>query len=294
MKGSYSLSVILLLSFAGSANAQRIVPRGANRKNEKTAIASRFKLNQFEGKWQEVKRVNEHKKELDFKDTALLYFTEAGTKVETSTTTEMKKKGMRLKGEVLLEEDDLLIVAADEYTIKSVGNDEMVLEGEDNNDHFFKKVEIFGTETIAKNVAAEEAINAADKEKAAANKIVVNIHSLVGNWSVYKREAKPGVITASSMLIKYLDIKSKTSDSTLQGNITVFKSGKSEILPCAVALRGSDIHIEAGSKTFNLPVCLADGKELILGNSGLKYYLKLLDFNCPFSITICAVLHNSA
>jgi hypothetical protein len=226
-----------------------------------TEIPSKYSLAQFQGKWQEYKRTDHNNNPVSFNDSLLLAFTDSN-KVETKTNLNNR---MTMKGTAEIDPGDILTAAADEYKIVSVSQDEIVLDDEDQYIHWFKKVNQFFYESLGKNQVNQDSYT---------TPIQATIVDIIGNWSVYKRDAKPGAITDDMFLIKYLNITTKTGDNTATGIITFYKGENSQQLPVTVTLNGTNIKIIAGQNTWDLSVYKADGKEFIFGNPGLLYFCK--------------------
>jgi hypothetical protein len=266
--------IIILFSIActltlATAHAQRqgvkrkgVTPVNVGNKPE-TKFTYDYKLEQFKGKWQEVKRNYKNNNPAPVTDTIFLYFKD-DNKVET-------KDGSKtyIKGEAAIEAPgNILVAAADIYTIVSVSNDMIVLDDGDEFIHTLKKVNRFWSETVGKDPVSQEAFD---------NPIHASAPNLVGNWAVYRRQAAPGAVEANTMLIKHLKIKEATSEHTATGEITCYTNEKSETLPCTVTINGSAIDISTATYKWNFPVYKADGKELVFGTKGkLLYFAKPL------------------
>ena len=254
----------LLFSFA-KISAQAVHRKGVapidKSKPADSTKAADYTVSQLKGKWQEYKRTDYHGNAIDFGDSLLLNFT-GDDKVETKTSV---SNSMSMVGIASIDGDNNLTVASDAYTIKAFGKNEMVLDDNDQYLHQFKKVDEFWYEMIENKPAAAAAQDTAVK---------VAIQNTLGNWSIYKRQAKPGAITNNMELIKYLNIKTKTTDSTAVGNITIYEGETSQQLPCTVSISGSTIKIIAGQNKWQLSVFQADANNFIFGNSGLMYFCK--------------------
>jgi large exoprotein involved in heme utilization and adhesion len=260
--------LVLMLFVCTSVTAQRVKRKGVTpvnvSKNQKTdSTKYKYTIEQLNGKWQEIKRTAGNKTIMPITDTIYLWFKEEN-KVET-------KDGAKtyLRGEAVIDPPgNILIAAADVYTIISVGNDELVLDDPDKIRHTFKKTNQFWHETLGKKPVQHESFG---------NPVTPTIAGITGNWSVYRRQSKPGAVTANTMLIKRLKISTATSDQTASGEITCYSNEKSETLPCTVTINGSNMIIEAGNYNWRFPVYKADGKELVFGDMGkLVYYAKTL------------------
>ena len=263
MKSKYFLFYILML-LSSISNAQQVhrkgvtpVQRGSN-SSTKTAD---YTLTQFIGKWQEFKRTDYRGNEVGFTDSLQLNFTDSD-KVETRTSI---SNTMTMTGVANIDGDNTLTAAADSYTIKAFGKNQMILDDDDQYLHQFKKVDTFWYEMLGKTPIKQDTYDTLIK---------TSITTLLGKWSVYKRQAKPGAISDDMEIIKYINITSKTTDSTASGNVTFYKGQSSQQLPCTVTISGSNIKIVAGQSKWELSIFQADGSNFIFGNSGLLYFSK--------------------
>jgi len=220
-----------------------------------------YSLAQLKGKWQEFKRTDYHGNDVSFGDSLLLNFTDSD-KVETKTSI---SNSMTMTGTANIDGDNTLTAAADQYTIKSFGKNEMVLDDNDQYLHEFKKVDLFWYELLGKTSVKQDTYDTSVK---------VKVSTILGDWTVYKKQAKPGFITGDTPLIKYLNLTNKTSDSTASGELTFYKGESSQQMPCTITLSGTNIKIVAGQNSWDLSVYQADADNFIFGNSGLLYFSK--------------------
>jgi hypothetical protein len=152
MKTKYFLFFMLLFSFIINANAQyrrrgETLQSPGNKTKSKKAD---YTIDQFKGKWQEIERIYKvDSSSVSFKDSIQLIFSDS-SKVQTRTST---NSPMTMNGEAEIENDNLLTVAADEYTVKSLTATELILDDNDKFIHRLKKVDHFWFETIGKNPA---------------------------------------------------------------------------------------------------------------------------------------------
>lgn len=246
------MAFVLLAAF--TADAQRVGRKGTTplmRGQKPGDQKADFTLDQFQGKWQEVSRKTLKGKSAAIKDTIYLSFTE-GDKVDT-------REGNKpnVKGDADIDIDNTLLAAADIYTIKSVSESEIVLDDQENFIHTFKKVDNFWFEKVGNLAVAIDTFKTVTEYDAA---------NLMGEWMVYRRQAKPGEVKAPTMLIKYLKIKNKVNETTFSGNITVYEKEKTEELPCTITIYKTGMQVVAGTYSWYLPIYKADGKELVFGN----------------------------
>lgn len=152
MKTKYILLITILFAFVMNANAQykrrgeTLQSMGKNSKPKKPD----YTIAQFKGKWQEIERRDRKDSSLiSFNDSIQLTFSDS-SKVRTKSST---NSPITMDGEAMIENDNLLTVAADEYTVKSLTATELVLDDNDKYIHRLKKVDHFWFETIGKDPA---------------------------------------------------------------------------------------------------------------------------------------------
>jgi hypothetical protein len=150
-----------------------------------------------------------------------------------------------------------------------VTKDQIVLLDQDDTTHYFKKVKMFTYETAPDYVPAKD-------PSVPKTAIVISIGNLMGNWTVYKREAKPGYITATTIVLKYLNITKKIDVDNASGTATIYSGETSQEVPCTVMIHGKNIKIATANIIYDLPVKVADGKELDFGTTDMMYYCKQL------------------
>jgi hypothetical protein len=225
-----------------------------------------YSLPQFYGKWQETKRVG-NKKSVAFLDTTLLIFNENKT-VETRKTTD-DKMALRMIEKASIDDENVLMSADQDYTAMSVTKDQIVLLDQDDTTHYFKKVKMFAYETAAGYVPAKD-------PSVPKQDVSVSIGNIMGNWTVYKREAKPGYITSTTIVLKYLNITKKIDANNASGTATIYSGETSQEVPCTILIRGKNIKISTANIIYDLPVKVADGKEFDFGTTDMMYYCKQL------------------
>jgi hypothetical protein len=265
MPAKYFLFLVVMFSFIIQSNAQ-YKRRGETlqTRGKKSAKPKKpdFTIAQFKGKWQEFERRNRSDSSVvAFNDSIQLKFIDSN-KVQTRTSI---VTSMTLVGVAEIGDDNLLTVAADEYTVKSLTNNAMVLDDNDQFIHALKKVDSFWFETLGKLSVKQDEYS---------TPITVGINSILGKWSVYRRRAKPGATSEHTLLIKYLNILSKADEHTAAGDISFYQGQSSQQLPCTVTLNGSNIKIVAGKNTWSLSVYQADANNFVFGNSDLLYFSK--------------------
>jgi hypothetical protein len=261
--------LVLTMFFITTANAQTrrvkrqgVTPIQTGASNQ-SKITYTYKADQFKGKWQEVKRFYKNQQPASIVDTVFLFF-KGDNKAETRDGTKTF-----MKGDVMIETPgNILVVAADVYTIISVSKDTIVLDDQEEFVHTLVKVEKFWHETVGKVAIVSDAFD---------NPVNPSIQNLMGNWGVYRRQSKPGALDAGTLLIKHLKIKEAKGANTATGEITVYTNQQSEQLSCTVTINGTNMLIKTEKQSWIFPVYKADGKELVFGDkSKLIYFAKPL------------------
>ena len=257
------MSFGVLLSCTISSNAQ--VVKKVKRKGVQPVNVTRppvngstYSLEQFNGKWQEISRRDRtNDSGVDFDDT--LYFIFSGN----NDLYTRNGVNLSLKGKADLEPGNVLTTGADEYIIRSLDTKKAVLDDGEKYIHILVKKEIFSYELLPTDSIAPEKFT---------SPVQVNHSDIIGKWTVYRREAKPGG-AVHEPLLKTLTIENK-SDNEPNGKITFYLPDKSETVPCRVTLQGTKIHIISSKRSWSMDVYKADKKEFIFGGPGLMYYCK--------------------
>lgn len=217
-----------------------------------------FTSSQFVGKWQEIVRSYKGKASMRYSDTIYLNFI-SNTKVTT-------KRGMEssMEGEVAIDNPgNILLAAADVYTIVSVNNDTALLDDQEDYVHTFIKVPQFNFENFGKNVVKQDEYT---------TPITATLSQLLGKWSVYKKTAKPGVINPPTNIISYIKISQKTGENSATGEVSFYQTDQTKNLPCTIKISGTNMNITAGNNTWNLLVYKTDAKEFVFGDANVLLY----------------------
>ena len=98
-----------------------ITPLDVTKNKNVPAISSTYSLEQFAGKWQEVTRTDIKNSPVGFKDT--LFYNFSGENVFSRDGVNMS-----LKGDAAIEPGNVLVAAADVFTIRSMSNNKVVLD----------------------------------------------------------------------------------------------------------------------------------------------------------------------
>ena len=217
-----------------------------------------YSLSQFAGRWQEVSRTDTKNSSVAFKDT--LFYNFSGEKVFSRDGVNMS-----MTGEAAIDPGNVLVAAADVFTIRSMNNNQVVLDDGDYLHTLIRKKE-FWHETLPTNYIAPEKFT---------TPVAVKASALLGKWKVYRREAKPGSKN-NKVLIRIFNVTQIKDDHTAAGDLTFYQTEKLETLPFNIILNGEKIYIATAKDSWNYNVYKADGKELIFGDSSLMYYCKPL------------------
>ncbi|HVM86616.1 MAG TPA: hypothetical protein VMT76_00410 [Puia sp.] len=221
-----------------------------------------YTLSQLQGRWQEFERKKRSDSSITlFKDSIQLKFNDSN-KVMTRTSI---ITSMAMEGEAQIDDDNVLTAAADEYVIKSVSANEIVLDDNDLFIHRLKKVDHFWYETLGKTAITQNEYN---------NPVSAKINDVLGRWAVYRRRADPGTIAKDALLIKYLSIPNKINENTASGNIGFYNNQLTQEMPCTLLLNGSEIKITAGNYNWTFSVYQTDTGNFVFGNNNLMYFCK--------------------
>jgi hypothetical protein len=261
------LLLILASTIPSLLFAQRVGRRGVNpvnTTNSKKQPVYTFTLEQLQGRWQEVKRSDAEKTELPIADTIYLHFTE-NNKVETRDGTKNIMRGMAL----IDDPGNVLIAAADIYTIVAVSATELLLADDEGTTHTLQKKEIFWRETLGKNAVTDQVLDTPlDPDMAALS---------VADWAVYRRRAKPGAVDNDAYLIRYIKSIKDNGNKTATAELTFYSKDKTEVVPCTITVVNNQIEIKSGEHSWRMFVYKLEKEELIFGDhKTLLYYAKRL------------------
>jgi hypothetical protein len=256
------------VSFSYAQNGQMVARGYRATPQVQDKPAELYSLPQFYGRWQEVKRVTPNKHQVSFFDTTLLHFTD-DRMVEARKTTD-DKMDIRMIEKASIDDQNYLMSADQDYIALSVSKDAIVLKDQDDSVHYFKKVNMFAYEAEANyKPAKDHSAPESDVDK-------VTLTNIMGNWTVYKRQAKPGFITSSSIVLKYLNLTKKVDKNTASGVATIYQGETSQEVACTAVIHGKNIKITTPNASFDLPVKVADGKEFDFGTTDMMYFCKQL------------------
>lgn len=251
---------LVLISLTIPALAQRVKRKGTtpiniNKKQPQQII---YTLEQLAGKWQEMKRTGKGNNPIEIEDTLFLNF------LNRNEVLSQEGKNPTLSGTAQIDPGNVLLVAGDVYTILSLNKEQMVLR-EDNSTitHTFAKVESFWHESAGAAAIVQPLY---DTPKA------FILEEVMGQWSVYRRQAKPGEVNPPTTIIKYLKLLEKTDATHAKGEVTFYVSEKSQTLPCTATVNGTQMEITAEGNKWTVYVYKADGKELVFGDADVMLY----------------------
>jgi hypothetical protein len=204
-----------------------------------------------------VSRTDKTNSSISFKDTLFYNFLKTGKVYSRDGV------NMSLMGEAAIEPGNVLVAAADVFNIRSMNNNQVVLDDGDYLHTLVRKKE-FWSETLPSNFIEAEKFT---------TPVSVSASTLLGKWKIYRRDAKPGDKN-NRVLIRILNVTKATSNNTATGELMFYSSEKLETLPCNITLNGEKIHIATSKDSWNMNVYKADGNNLVFGNTSLMYYCK--------------------
>ena len=253
----------IILSF--TAIAQEVVTK-VIRKGVKPVIITKttpntkaiYNISQFKGRWQEIsRRDRKSNSAVDFTDTLFYRFT------GTNDVYTRDGVNMSIRGKASVEPGNELIAAADVFDIRSVTNQEAVLDDRDKYIHTLTKVKRFWYETLPTKAITPEKFT---------SPISIRASDLIGNWMVYRRDADPGV-AHDEYLLKAINM-TRVDGNTSSGSITFFHADRTDSLKGTITVSAEKIHIATDKYSWQFNVYKATGSELVFGNSTLMYYCK--------------------
>jgi hypothetical protein len=261
------LFATLLMAAPYFLSAQRVGRRGVNPVNTTTSKKGQvynFTSEQLKGRWQEIKRTDPDKAALPVTDTIYLHFTDPD-KVETRDGTKTIMRGVAF----IDDPGNILVAAADVYTIGAVSPSELLLLDDDGTVHTLVKKEIFWRETLGKNPITDPVLD---------TPLDPDLSSLEGtSWTVYRRRAKPGATSNESVLIRYIKSIKNNADKTATAELTFYSKDKTEVMPCTITIVKNQVEIKAGDHSWLMFVYKAEKDEFIFGDhKTLIYFAKPL------------------
>ena len=254
-----------IIGFSYSLQAQEN-PAGKRRVSrvKKPAKVSQYKMEQFDGRWQENNRINSKTKEaVAYSDTIYIRFYDS-TKADTK-----EGNSVVITGSASIDRNDDITTSARDFHIVTVAENEITLDDMDGFLHRFIRKDTFSYEMVSTPLAptAEETNALIDISPSTLNK----------NWFAYRRGSNPGFIKPETPLIRNLLIKEKATDDSYKGDIEFSIRGVAETKSCTLNFKGYNLTITSEDKTWNGEIYKCDGKELVFGKKGeLVYYFRPL------------------
>ncbi len=258
---------VILMGLLQPLSAQRkLTPKGAKPavNNQPTKpLDPLFRLEQFQGKWQEVNRMPIHSKDsVPFTDTLLMNF--VNDKVEIKDAISMR---VSMKGTAQVEAPNFLIAAGDEFTVKYADKNRLVLE-DGEYVKVLEKRKQFYYETFGKETVQTDTIN---------SPVEIDPKKLEGKWTVYRRQALAGSVTEEAVVIKSLEIFPGDTQGSATGEVAYYKTDITASSPCKVIFSNGSILVITETYTWEFSTYKADGKEFVFGEKDrLLYYAKKL------------------
>ena len=257
----FSIAVLNFTIFSAQSQVLKVKRKGVTPIDvtKPAQNQSTFTIGQFTGKWQEMSRTDSRNNPVPFKDTLFYNFSDKGEVFSRDGV------NMSLMGEAAIDPGNVLIAAADVFTIKSMNKDGVILDDGEYVHRLVRKNN-FWYETLPTNYVAPERFT---------DPITVNISALVGKWKVYRRDARPGYEN-KRILIRILNVIQPMDNNTATGELTFYQKEKFETLPCTLNLSMGKMHITTAQDSWTVNVYKADGKDLVFGEPSLMYYCKPL------------------
>jgi hypothetical protein len=262
------LLFVPFLFFLEKGQSQKVKRQGTqpiNNTKKNTDNIQKYSIEQFYGRWQEIKRSTKNNTGVQINDTIYLNFT-SPNKVETRDGT---KNIMR--GEALIEDGNFLIAAADIYSIISVSPEEIILDNQEDYIHILRKKDVFLFETYGKDSVRKEVYH---------QLTTFTLADITGNWKVYRKSAKPGrEIKAVTDWLISINIFAAGEKDSGTGEVEYLLQSSKEKKLCSVTIENGKLILKPkdGNEIWSFRVYKADGKEFIFGEAGdLIFYSKLI------------------
>jgi hypothetical protein len=257
---------LFLIFFSASLNilAQgKPVRKGVSPVNTTSSSNKELSLSieQLQGKWQEVKRVLVNQTEsLAFTDSLLIRFSQ--NKVEIKDVTSMR---MTMKGLAEIAAPNILIAAGDEFTVKSVTKDHLII----SDGEFVRTLEKrdqYAYESYGKNGISIDSMN---------TPISFDPKNITGKWYVYRRQANAGAVAGDAFVIKSLEIFNSDRQGSATGKVAFYQGGQTTAEDCKIVYNTTGILVITDTHTWDFNLYKADGKDLVIGEKDqLLYYAK--------------------
>lgn len=253
MKGKHLFLVITCMFVTLALFAQRVKRKGTTPielKSNANSAKNIFTLTQVQGKWQEYDRTYIATNEkAAFSDTLMLAINKSNAEVKEGMS-------MNMKGEAAIEDRNSLYVASDSYLIISVSDSQLVL----NDGEFLKtlkQVPQFYLETVGKDSVALA-------EYTVPKNILMT--DILGTWTVYKKEAKPGTINKDTYLVNTISVLKNSNQNLATGEIIMGQDNVQQKYPCTFVLKDGTLQVLADNKILNFNTYKAANGEFVFGN----------------------------
>jgi hypothetical protein len=265
MKAKIVLVTLFLYLVQAEASAQqKIVRKGtqtAGKPPQEKTMDPLYRLEQFQGKWQEVKRTSLTTKEkIEFTDSLLLKF--EGNKVEIKDVISMR---ISMKGTAQVEAPNFLVAAGDEFTVKYVDKYKLIL---DDGEHLkeLEKKEQFNYESFGKQTVEKDTLN---------SPVAIDPKIAEGKWMVYRRQALAGSVNEEAVVIKSIEIFSSDTQGSSTGEVVFYQANITESLPCKIIFSAATILIITDKNNWEFSTYKLNEKEFVFGEKDrLMYYAK--------------------
>ena len=223
--------------------------------------AAFYSIDQFKGKWQEIKRTPVNgTSSIAFSDTLLMQFD--SNKVEIKDAISMR---MTMKGTAEIEAPYILLAAGDEYIIKHLDKNTMILDDGENIKELQKK-EKYYYETLGKLTVTNDTLN---------TPVNIDTKKVEGRWIVYRRQALAGSVDEDAVVIKSLEIFPTRTIGSALGQVTCYKSDILESLSCKIIFGKANILVITDKYVWEFSTYKANGNEFVFGEAGrLLYFAK--------------------
>jgi len=256
-----SVAFFLLITLSSGAQVVTKVKRKGVQSHNVTKPApngNKYSMDQFNGKWQEISRNDRaSNSNVDFEDTLFFIFS-GDNNVYTRNGINFS-----LNGKAALRPGNILNTGSDEFIIKSLDETKAVLDDGDTYIHTMIKKQSFLYESLpTDSIVLEKFTTPVD----------VSYANIIGKWSVYRRDAKPGSISTDEPILRMINIEN--NNDTANSEITFYVKEKSETVPCHITLEGTKIHLVTLKHSWSMDVYKADDKEFVFGSAELMYYCK--------------------
>ena len=251
--------LMMLHGFTQKPTRKGMAPIDVTKQPQQKAF---YTLAQLDGKWQEVKRTPlKGKTGVEFSDTLLMQFHDSN-KVEIKDATSMR---MTMRGDAYIDPPYNLVAAGDEYIIRAVDKDRLLLDDGEYLKEMHKR-DFFYYETLGRLTVAVDSFN---------TPIVYEPKMLEGKWIVYRRQAMAGSVDTDAVVIKSLEVFPSNTIGSATGQVVCYKSDITESYPCKLVFDKTNVLVITDKYVWEFNIYKANGSEFVFGETGrLLYYAK--------------------